>query len=887
MKSSKGLVSLLVLVAGLGLALVTGTSRAQEPAPGTGAAPQGSLGSGFTYQGQLKAGGAPVAGTCDLRFWLYDALAGGAQVGPLNELTGVEVAGGLLTVNLDFGAGAFSGDARYLQIAVRCPAGSGSYATLSPRQALTAAPYALYALGTPWGGLRGLPAGFADGIDDVAAVVSGTNIYAGEGLSQLAGENSVTVLVDFGGSGTASTVARSDHDHDGRYYTQSQLQTSGAAGVHWGNLTNVPAGLSDGDDDTTYSAGTGLSLAGTQFSVDTVAIQRRVTGTCPGGSAIRVIGSDGAVTCESVGGGASWSLSGNSGTTPGTNFLGTSDNVALQLHVNGARALRLEPGSSPNLVGGYSGNTVTAGVVGATIDGGGASGLINRVTDDYGTVGGGRGNRAGDNAGTTSDGAYAAVGGGRDNFASGGYATIAGGYGNLISGDYATIGGGGRTDPGNLGTSNRVSDDYGTVGGGGNNQAGDNAGTTADAPYATVGGGRDNIASNWYAAVGGGYGNLASGNRATIAGGYDNTASGSRASVGGGTGNTASDWYTSVGGGTNNTASASRATVSGGSYNQATAPYATIGGGGGDSSTTGNRVTDEYGTVGGGYNNQAGNNAGTTADATYAIVGGGRSNTASSWYAAVGGGYGNTASGGRATVGGGGFNTAGGECSVVAGGCYSAALADYSFAAGHLAIADRRGCFVWGDATEAEVRCEGENQFVVRSSGGVYLSTDGGRSSGVHLASGSSSWSQVSDREAKENFTAVDVRRVLARLAEIPISTWNYKTQDATVRHMGPVAQDLYAAFGLGEDARHVSTVDADGVALAAIQGLYHVVQEQAGQIDALQGRVDALEARLDRLEGGSGGAGSARLPGYWPLLAGLCVGAAVIWRRHQGGGQQ
>jgi hypothetical protein len=341
-----------------------------------------------------------------------------------------------------------------------------------------------------------------------------------------------------------------------------------------------------------------------------------------------------------------------------------------------------------------------------------------------------------------------------------------------------------------------------------------------------------------------------------------------------------------VGGGNENTASNNYATVGGGRYNEATAAYATIGGGGGLGSATGNRVTDEHGTVSGGYNNQAGDDDADTTDAPYATVSGGMNNEASGNRATVAGGSSNTASGLRATVGGGGFNTASGTCSVVAGGCSSAALADYSFAAGHLAIADRRGCFVWGDATDAEVKCEGENQFVVRSSGGVYLSTDGDRSSGVHLAAGSSSWSQVSDRDAKENFSSVDVRGVLARLAEVPVSTWNYKNQDATVRHMGPVAQDLFAAFALGEDERHISTVDADGVALAAIQGLYEIVQEQAGQIDALQGQVDALEARLDRLEKGTGGVGSARLPGYWPLLAGLCAGAAVIWHRREGGGQ-
>ncbi len=61
--------------------------------------------------------------------------------------------------------------------------------------------------------------------------------------------------------------------------------------------------------------------------------------------------------------------------------------------------------------------------------------------------------------------------------------------------------------------------------------------------------------------------------------------------------------------------------------------------------------------------------------------------------------------------------------------------------------------------------------------------------------------------------------------------TWNYRSQDAAIRHIGPVAQDFYAAFGVGEDDRHISTIDADGVALAAIQGLYQVVQQKETRI--------------------------------------------------------
>ena len=107
---------------------------------------QGSLGTAFTYQGQLKSGGEPVSETCDMAFRLYDGEIGGSQVGSEISTT-VPVSEGLFTVGLDFGISAFTGNARWIEVAVRC-AGDAGYATLSPRQALTAVPYALYALDT-------------------------------------------------------------------------------------------------------------------------------------------------------------------------------------------------------------------------------------------------------------------------------------------------------------------------------------------------------------------------------------------------------------------------------------------------------------------------------------------------------------------------------------------------------------------------------------------------------------------------------------------------------------------------------------------------------------------------------------------------------------------
>jgi len=116
-----------------------------------------------------------------------------------------------------------------------------------------------------------------------------------------------------------------------------------------------------------------------------------------------------------------------------------------------------------NFVAGYSFNTVTATAVGATISGGGAVGNTNRVTDNYGTVGGGINNQAGDNAGTVSDAQYATVGGGIANKASGISATVGGGAGNWATENYATVGGG---------ATNTASGASSTVPGGASNTAG-------------------------------------------------------------------------------------------------------------------------------------------------------------------------------------------------------------------------------------------------------------------------------------------------------------------------------------------------------------------------------------------------------------------------------
>ena len=85
----------------------------------------------------------------------------------------------------------------------------------------------------------------------------------------------------------------------------------------------------------------------------------------------------------------------------------------------------------------------------------------------------------------------------------------------------------------------------------------------------------------------------------------------------------------------------------------------------------------------------------------------------------------------------------------------------------------------------------------------------------------------MSDRNAKENFKPVNARAVLDKVAALPVSTWNYKAQTNGVRHIGAMAQDFKRAFGVGETDTGINTVDADGIALAAIQGLNQIVQEK------------------------------------------------------------
>jgi hypothetical protein len=225
----------------------------------------------------------------------------------------------------------------------------------------------------------------------------------------------------------------------------------------------------------------------------------------------------------------------------------------------------------------------------------------------------------------------------------------------------------------------------------------------------------------------------------------------------------------------------------------------------------------------------------------------------------VSGGLENVASGLEATELAGNNNTASGDNSTVVGGVANVASGQLSFAAGTDANATNDGSFVWADITEGEEDgtyfltpfiSQGLNTFNVRATGGTFFYTgsdsQGHVTAGVKLLTNSTSWSTVSDRTVKKNFQAVDGGAVLEKLATVPIQKWNYKWEsDTDTPNIGPMAQDFKAAFYPGRDDKSISTLEFDGVELAAIQGLNDKLKAKDAEIADLRARLERLERLL------------------------------------------
>jgi hypothetical protein len=182
------LLPILSLTLALGVTLINLSGVVGAQGPGAQA-----IGTAFTYQGRLTDADEPADRDYDFRFVVYNAASGGSQVGAIVTREDVTVADGFFAVELDPGSGVFTGDPRYLEIGVRAGDSTGGYTLLSPRQPLLPAPYAMYAQNIP-----------------------------------------------LAGTGSATTAARSDHDHDGTYAPAASMVPSGA--VMFFNLSTCPSG---------------------------------------------------------------------------------------------------------------------------------------------------------------------------------------------------------------------------------------------------------------------------------------------------------------------------------------------------------------------------------------------------------------------------------------------------------------------------------------------------------------------------------------------------------------------------------------------------------------------------------------------------------------------
>lgn len=506
----------------------------------------------------------------------------------------------------------------------------------------------------------------------------------------------------------------------------------------------------------------------------------------------------------------------------------------------GVSGISVQQNSSgaPNVIEGSQNNSVSDGFVGATISGGGATNYLgtaytNSVTGNFSTVSGGAGNTAGSSStginGKPFTGNFSVVGGGFGNYAGGeskGYATVGGGSDNAAIADYATVGGGNGNQVNDFGGGDASN---GAIGGGTGNQIIADAGS-ADAAVISGGQGNGIIGEGGHASdstIGGGQGNTISGRIgnamvSTIGGGQDNVIDGSSF------GNAP---YSSIGGGQGNLIKGSFATIPGGQSNLVTGTFSFAAGQQAQATNNGAFVWAD--------SQNASFSSTTTNEFSVRAQNGIRIQSAK------------------------GIHLNAADEPII--------VRDWNPFATN-APASKAGIGRWGLFMEPTYLTigipdtNGIGDTVPRYLQVAKYATNGNYSTLILVDQTGSLFASnnvyakgvqlTSDRNAKENFKPVDPQAILAKISSIPVTQWNYKDDSPETKHIGPVAQDFHAAFGLdGEDNRHISMIDESGVALAAIQGLNEelkdkdaVLKKQAVEISDLKSRLEALE-KIVRLQ--------------------------------------
>lgn len=784
-------------------------------------------GTAFTYQGQLAFGTGPANGTYDLTFSLWNAATGGSQAGSTITQTGLAITNGAFTVLLDFG-NVFDGTSYWLELGARTN-GAAAFTLLSPRQELTPTPYAIFSEN----------AGSANAIINAAVSAPQLNTLGAPSTGQVLGFNGSSLVwvtpssstlawSVLGNAGTSPTngnfLGTTDNQPlDVRVDNQRALRLlpTPADAAH-SRIVNILGG-SEVNYVPSANSASGVEVYGATISGGGGVYQGNVLsnavlsdfGTVGGGGSnaclapFATIGGGQGNTASgdhaSVPGGQGSIASGKSSVAMGSYSVASGDySIALGGRASGTLAVALGPSTA-------SGPTSTAlGESQATGQNSVALGIAT-ANGDYSAA-------LGD---ATAGGAYSTAAGSAEAY---GYASIAEGYGNIVYADYAIALGLDNTAYGTssivIGSNSITDGNYAAIGGG--------AEDTAQADFSTIGGGLNNGTFGTASTVGGGDDNGAYGWADTVAGGEENRARG------GSTGGFAPGSFTitgasTVGGGYANQALGFADTVSGGGDNVA-GGYASFVGGGDQ-----NLATNSESTVCGGLLNVASGPTGST-------VCGGRFNAATSSDATVCGGYGNLASGYGSFAAGVQANATLNNSFIFNGFPNPA----YSFKPSRLQVFGTNGISIDyfgqrgdGGGTHWIVLGDGGSQFpgqTISTWTGAYLSDSG-------------TWQNASDRNRKTDLQPIDPLTVLEKVAALPVESWRYTNEVAGVRHVGPMAQDFKASFGLGTDDKTISTVDEGGVALAAIQGLNQKLDEKDAEIERLKSQNEMLEKRLDKLE--------------------------------------